>query len=145
VRRARRMALLGSASITVALLVGPPATASDGRRLMVDDVTSHKFLSSETDAPRLATACIPRCPADLGPIPMPEVTPAWPGPVPIPRAEPSKPGPVPMPTSDRPDNSPKPFPRPYSASTSRPRRRARFADAALGVGHRRRKGIGNRH
>jgi len=109
VRRARRMVLLGSASMTVALLVGPPANASDGRGSMVDDVTSHKLLSSETDAPGLATACVPRCPADLGPVPMPEVTPAWPGPVPVPRAVPSEPGPVPMPMSERFDNSPRPF------------------------------------
>ena len=108
-RRARRVVLLGSASITVALLVGPPATASDGRGLMVDDVKANKFLASETGAQGLATACIPRCPAELGPVPMPEVTPVLPGPVPIPRAQPSKPGPVPMPMYDPPDNSPRPL------------------------------------
>jgi hypothetical protein len=105
VRRARRMVLLGSASITVALLVGPPATASDRRQLRVDDVKSHKLLSGETDAPVLATACIPRCPAEPRPVPMPEVTPVQPGPVPIPRVEPSKPGPIPMPMADRPSDS----------------------------------------
>ena len=108
-RRARRMVLLGSASVTVALLVGPPATASDRRQLQVDDVKSHKLLSGETDAPVLATACIPRCPAEPRPVPMPEVTPVQPGPVPIPRVEPSKPGPIPMPMADRPGDRPRPL------------------------------------
>jgi hypothetical protein len=107
VRRARRVVLLGNVAITVALLVGSPATASDGRGPKIDDVQSHKLLSSETDAPVLATACIPRCPAELRPVPMPEVTPVGPGPVPMPRVEPSKPGPVPMPMFNRPGDSPR--------------------------------------
>jgi hypothetical protein len=101
--------LLGSASVTVALLVGPPATASDGSGPRIDDVQSHKLLPGETDAPVLATACFPRCPAELGLVPMPEVTPVQPGPVPMPRVEPSKPGPVPMPMFDRQGDSPRPL------------------------------------
>ena len=108
-RRTGRVVCFAIAWITMALLVGLPATASDGGELKGGDVKSHKLLSSRTDAPGRVRRCIPRCPAELRPVPMPEVTPVSPGPVPIPRAEPAKPGPVPMPMFDRPGDSPRPL------------------------------------